>query len=80
MNTNMDANFRIVICVKKLAQLGVHATGHIATVSLVVILVVAWVLTSPLVRLSDWLADNRKGKTKFFLGTVVFAFNANFFS
>ena len=49
---------------QKLAQFGVQAMGHIATVSLVVILVVAWALTSPLVRLSDWLAGDRKGKLK----------------
>ena len=40
---------------QKLAQFGIHATGHIVTAGVVVFLVLAWLLTGPLVQLSDRL-------------------------
>jgi hypothetical protein len=48
---------------QKLAHLGIQATGHIATAGVVVFLVLAWAITSPLVRLGDQLAGSRKVKT-----------------
>jgi hypothetical protein len=50
---------------QKLARFGVQATGHIASRSAVVLLVLAWVITSPLVQLSDLLfAGNEKNKNE----------------
>jgi hypothetical protein len=57
LNTLQDFDMR-----QKLLQFGIQATGHIATISLVVFLVVAWALTSPLIRLGDWLAGSRVEK------------------
>jgi hypothetical protein len=49
---------------QKLAQLGIQATGHIATAGVVIFLILAWAITSPLVRLGDQLADSGKVKNK----------------
>ena len=59
MNANMKFDMR-----QKLVQFGVQTTGHIVTAGLVVFLVLAWMLTSPLVQLSDKLMGNGKGKFK----------------
>jgi hypothetical protein len=44
---------------QKLVQFGVQTTGNIVTAGLVVFLVVAWMLTGPLVQLSDRLANGK---------------------
>jgi hypothetical protein len=49
---------------QKLAQFGVQAMGNIVTAGLVVFLVLAWMLTGPLVQLSDRLTGNGKAKLK----------------
>lgn len=49
---------------QKLVQLGIQTMGHIATAGVVVLLVSAWVLTSPLVQLGDWIAHSRKERIK----------------
>ena len=47
---------------QKLARLGIQATGQIVTIGLVSFLVLAWVLTGPLVQLIDQLTGNGKVK------------------
>jgi hypothetical protein len=63
MNTNMktlqDFDRR-----QKLAQFGIQAMGNVVTAGVVVFLVLAWVLTSPLIRMVDLVAGNGKEKTK----------------
>jgi hypothetical protein len=49
---------------QKLAQFGIHATGHIVTAAVVAFLVLAWLLTGPLVQLSDRLIGGAKTKMK----------------
>jgi hypothetical protein len=49
---------------QKLIQFGVQAAGNVVTIGVIVFLVVAWALSSPLIRLSDWLAGSRKEKLK----------------
>jgi hypothetical protein len=47
---------------QKVGQLWVGAIGHLATFILAAILVVAWVLTSPLFQLASTLSENWKRK------------------
>ncbi|HSY75141.1 MAG TPA: hypothetical protein VK810_06705 [Dongiaceae bacterium] len=47
---------------QKLAQFGIHTTGHIVTAGVVVFLIFAWLLTGPLVQLSDKFAAAGKLK------------------
>jgi hypothetical protein len=49
---------------QKFAEFGVQAMGNVITAGVVVFLVLAWVLTSPLIRLVDLVAGNGKDKTK----------------
>jgi hypothetical protein len=49
---------------QKFAQFGVQATGSIVATGVVVFLVLAWLVTSPMIRLIDQLVDKRKEKTK----------------
>ena len=49
---------------QKLAQFGVHAAGNVVTVAVIALLVLAWVLTSPLVWLGDRIVEKRKRKSK----------------
>ncbi|HTX22219.1 MAG TPA: DUF3185 family protein [Candidatus Aquilonibacter sp.] len=58
---------------QKLVQFGVQATGYVVTLGVVVLLVLAWTLTSPLVWLGDWLASNRKQRGKIIGAAFVMA-------
>jgi hypothetical protein len=49
---------------QKLVQLGIHMTGHIVTSGVVLFLILAWLLTGPLVQLSDrFIGAKTKMKT-----------------
>jgi len=49
---------------QKIARFNVQAIGHVFTVGLVVVLLLAWALTGPLFQLSERIAHGRKLKTE----------------
>lgn len=59
---NSTKNFQYSDASQKLGDLGVQLVGNAVTFGLVTFLVAAWLLTSPLVRLGDWLAARRRKK------------------
>lgn len=63
MNTVMVA-FHDFDMRQKIVQFGVQTAGDLITAGVVVFLVSAWILTSPLIQLIDLVAGKRKVKTK----------------
>lgn len=62
MRTNIKA-FRDFDMRQKLAQFGIQTVGNMVTVGVVIFLVLAWIITSPLIQLIDRVGGTLKVKT-----------------
>jgi hypothetical protein len=49
---------------QKLAAFSIQAVGNVVTAGVIIFLILAWVLTSPVIQLMDQVADDGKAKTK----------------